>query len=90
MPSARPRPTRYHQTISQLMDIGNQQFDGRYLFRGPTRPQPPFTLNNGYVQYNGNANSLSSYSDINQLFSTNLDGNSVFGTLSPGVQGPPT
>ena len=75
------------QTISQLMDIGNQQFDGRYLFGGSDTTTPPFSLNNGYVQYNGNENSLSSYSDLNQLFSSNVDGNAVFGTLSPGVQG---
>ena len=75
------------QTISQLMDVGNQQFNGRYLFGGSNTTQPPFSLNNGYVQYNGNENTLSSYSDINQLFSTSLDGNSVFGTLSPGIQG---
>ncbi len=75
------------QTISQLMDIGNQQFDGRYLFGGSDMSTPPFTLNNGYVQYNGNENALSSYSDSNQLFATNVDGNAVFGTLSPGIQG---
>ncbi len=75
------------QTISQLIDIGNQQFDGRYLFGGSDTTTPPFSINNGYVQYNGNENSQSSYSDLNQLFSTNVDGNAVFGTLSPGVQG---
>ncbi len=75
------------QTVTQLMDIGNQQFDGRYLFGGSDTSRPPFSLNNGYVQYNGNENSLSSFDDINQLFSTNVDGNSVFGALSPGVQG---
>ncbi len=75
------------QTAKQLMDIGNQQFDGRYLFGGSDTSTQPFTLNNGYVQYNGNENSLSSFSDINQLFSTNVNGTSVFGTMSSGVQG---
>ena len=75
------------QTISQLMDIGNQQFNGRYLFGGSAASTEPFSLNNGYVQYNGNDNSLSSYSDIDQLFATNVNGNTVFGTQSAGVQG---
>ena len=75
------------QTVSQLMDIGNQQFNGRYLFGGSVTSTPPFTLNNGFVQYNGNESSLSSYSDASQLFSTNVDGDAVFGTLSAGVQG---
>ena len=75
------------QTIDQLMDIGNQQFDGRYLFGGSNTTSPPFTLNNGYIQYNGNENSLNSFSDLNQVFSTNVDGDAVFGTLSPGGQG---
>jgi flagellin-like hook-associated protein FlgL len=75
------------QAVSQLVDIGNQKFNGRYLFGGTETSTPPFVSNGKFVQYNGNEQSLSSYSDLNQLFSTNVDGNAAFGTLSAGVQG---
>ncbi|HEX4142693.1 MAG TPA: flagellar hook-associated protein FlgL [Pirellulales bacterium] len=75
------------QIISQLVDIGNQTIQGRYLFSGSQSSVQPFTYNGSYVQYNGNESSLNAYSDVNQLFATNVNGNSVFGTLSTGVQG---
>ena len=75
------------QIISQLVDIGNQTIQGRYLFAGSQTSVQPFTYDGGFVQYNGNESPLNSYSDLTQLFATNVNGNNVFGTLSTGVQG---
>ncbi len=75
------------QIVSQLVDIGNQTIQGRYLFAGSQTSVEPFTYDGNYVQYNGNESPLNSYSDLNQVFATNVNGNSVFGTLSSGVQG---
>jgi flagellar hook-associated protein 3 len=75
------------QVISQLVNIGNQTIQGRYLFAGSQTSVQPFTFNGQYVQYNGNQSPLNSFSDLNQIFTTNVNGNSVFGTLSSGVQG---
>jgi flagellin-like hook-associated protein FlgL len=68
--------------LEQLVNTANQQFNGRYLFAGSNTGSRPFTLKNGYVQYSGNETTLSSYSDIDLLFSTNLTGSEVFGALS--------
>ena len=70
------------QIINQLVDIGNQTIQGRYLFAGSQTSVQPFTYDGGYVQYNGNESPLDSYSDLNQVFATNVNGNGVFGTLS--------
>ncbi len=75
------------QIISQLVDIGNQTIQGRYLFAGSQTSVEPFTYNGKFVQYNGNDSPLNSYANLNQLFATNVNGNTVFGTLSSGVQG---
>ena len=75
------------QIVSQLVDIGNQTIQGRYLFAGSQTSVQPFTYDGGFVQYNGNESPLNSYSDLDQLFATNVNGNNVFGTLSTGVQG---
>jgi flagellar hook-associated protein 3 FlgL len=75
------------QIINQLVNIGNQTIQGRYLFAGSQTSVQPFTTDGSYVQYNGNESPLNSYSDLNQVFATNVNSNNVFGTLSAGVQG---
>lgn len=73
--------------LQQLIDTGNQKFRGRYLFAGSRTTEQPFTTKNGRVQYNGNEKDLISYSDIDLLFNTNADGESVFGAISQPVLG---
>jgi flagellin-like hook-associated protein FlgL len=75
------------QVVAQLMNTGNQQFSGRYLFSGSEYAQVPFVQSGDAVQYVGNEQELNTYSDINQLFNTNLNGNQVFGAISSAVQG---
>ncbi len=76
------------QVIQQLMDIGNQKFRGRYLFAGARTSVRPFSeTGNGMVRYSGDEGKLSSYSDIDLLFETNLHGNDAFGAISNPVRG---
>jgi flagellar hook-associated protein 3 len=76
------------QTIDQLMNIGNQQYSNQYLFAGSDTAVTPFTATaGGDVQYNGNDQSLSSFSSVNQLFATNVSGAEAFGALSAPVVG---
>ncbi len=75
------------RAIEQLVDVGNQQFRGRYLFAGSNTTERPFVVDNGFVNYNGNESTLSSYADIDLLFETNVNGNEVFGAISDPVLG---
>lgn len=71
------------QAVQQLFDAGNQQFRGRYLFAGSTTSVCPFTkVGSGCIEYVGNESRLSSYSDTDLLFDTNLTGSEVFGAVS--------
>ena len=75
------------RAIQQLVDIGNQEFRGRFLFGGSRTTEQPFTFENGLVRYDGNESELSSFSDLDQLFETSVNGNDVFGTISDPVIG---
>ncbi len=75
------------QTLRQLLNTGNQQFRGRYLFSGSESAVAPFQSVGDVVQYSGNEQRLSSYQDLNLLFDTNLNGNEVFGAISSQAQG---
>lgn len=73
--------------VRQLVDVGTQQFRKRYLFSGSRSTEPAFELVDGYVRYNGNEQRMLSFSDIDSVFETNLDGHTVFGALSEPVRG---
>ncbi len=76
------------QVIGQLLDTGNRQFRGRYLFAGSqdgVRPFSPVGANS--IEYLGNESRLSSFGDIGLLFDTNITGAEVFGAISAEVRG---
>lgn len=75
------------RAIQNLMDIGNQQFRGRYLFSGSNTTVAPFKQEGGFVQYMGNTNPLMSFADINLLFDTTVNGHAAFGAISQDVHG---
>ena len=76
------------QTIRHLLDVGNQKFRGRYLFAGTgTMVQPFEATQTGLIEYLGNEGRLSSYSDVDRLFDTNVHGSEVFGAISEDVLG---
>lgn len=77
-----------NEAIMQLLDAGNQNFRGRYLFAGSTTLTRPFEMvGQGAIEYRGNENTLLSYSDVDLLFETNVDGSYVFGAISEPVRG---
>ncbi len=76
------------QALQQLVDSGNQNFRGRYLFAGSLTGTRPFQLrSDNIVRYLGNESLLESYGDVDLLFATNLTGHEVFGALSEAVRG---
>ncbi len=77
-----------NEAVMQLLDAGNQNFRGRYLFAGSTTLVRPFEMiGEGVVAYHGNEDTLLSYSDVDLLFETNVDGSYVFGAISEPVLG---
>lgn len=76
------------QAVQQLVDAGNQNFRGRYLFAGTLTGVRPFQIrSDNIVRYLGNEGLLQSYGDVDLLFASNLTGHEVFGALSEAVRG---
>ena len=75
------------RTIEQLVNVGNTQFRGRYLFTGSRTSQIPFEMVGQQVIYRGNERELASFVDLDLPYASNLHGNEVFGTFSPEVIG---
>src|SRR5688572_26840995 len=74
------------RTIEQLVNVGNQQFRGRYLFAGARTTQLPFEYSGQQVIYNGNEADLPSFVDLELSYPSNVPGSEVFGAFSPGVR----
>lgn len=69
--------------INQLVDVGNRQFRGRYIFGGSRTQTVPYgQVGDGGVSFNGNERDLNAFADLDQLVSTNVLGTNVLGGLS--------
>ena len=79
--------TQIQNEIDQLMQVGNQIFRGRYLFAGANTVVQPFVQTPAGIVYQGDQRSISSYSDVNALFNTNVTGDAAFGGFSQQVLG---
>lgn len=75
------------RAIEQFTDVGNRKFRGRYLFSGSRIDQPPFQIRGKHVVYQGNEEDLRSLIDGNFILDANVNGNEVFGAISPEVRG---
>jgi flagellin-like hook-associated protein FlgL len=77
------------EALRQLVDAGNQNFRGRYLFAGSQTTTRPFTLpeQGNLVRYEGNQQHLASYGNVDLLFDTNVQGDEAFGAISDPVRG---
>lgn len=71
----------------QLMDIGNHQFEGVYVFGGDRSTEPPFVEVGGGVKFVGDDNVLTNSFDERVLLPFMVDGQAVFGALSSRVEG---
>jgi len=65
--------------IDHLVQVGNKEFRGRYLFAGSNAGHAPYEQVGEFIRYSGNANELRSYGDSELLFASNISGASVFG-----------
>lgn len=76
------------EILRQLVDVGNQNFRGRYLFAGgDTQVRPFLETPDGYVEYRGNLVHLHSFVDVDLLAASSVHGHQAFGALSEEVQG---
>jgi flagellar hook-associated protein 3 FlgL len=75
------------RTMEQLVNVGNTQFRGRYLFTGSRTTVLPFEIVGEEVIYRGNEGDLPSFVDLDLAYASNVPGSEVFGTFSPGVRG---
>jgi flagellar hook-associated protein 3 FlgL len=72
--------------LRQLINAGNTQFRGRYLFAGSENSQAPFAmLGENAVRYDGDGFSINSFIDIGLQQSNNTDGLAAFAALSPAL-----
>ncbi len=74
-------------SIQQLVDAGNQQFRGRYLFGGSLVGITPFSNYLGGVQFHGNDVGFQSYGDVDFLVQSSVSGVQLFGATSAQRQG---
>jgi len=73
--------------LSELVNAGNANLGGRYLFAGSKSQSQPYSYDGAFVKYSGNEGVLRSYVDLERLFETNLAGTDVFGGISAAVEG---
>lgn len=71
----------------QLLDVGNHQFGGVYLFGGDRSTEPPFAEVNGGVKFVGSSNLLRNSYGENVVLPFMVDGEELFGALSSRVEG---
>ena len=75
------------RTIEQLVNVGNTQFRGRFLFTGSRTTDIPYEMVNQQVIYRGNERELPSFVDLDLAYASNIPGSEVFGSFSPEVHG---
>jgi len=75
------------RTIEQLVNVGNTQFRGRYLFTGSRTADIPYAMVDQQVVYRGNERELPSFVDLDLAYASNIPGSEVFGSFSPEVHG---
>jgi len=74
-------------TINQLLDVGNEQFRGRYLFAGSDSTTAPFEYYAISWPTWATTRRCATYANQGVLFDTNVPGQELFGAVSAEVQG---
>jgi flagellar hook-associated protein 3 FlgL len=72
---------------TQMLNMGNTQFEGSYIFGGVQSNQPPFVEQNGGVQFVGSTQVQSNYYDEGTVLPYGVSGADVFGGLSAPIAG---
>ena len=73
--------------LHSLVGLGNEKFNGRYIFSGSQTNQQPYSFEDGNVVYHGDYREVRSFSDLGVLFASNVTGQDVFGGVSEAVRG---
>jgi flagellar hook-associated protein 3 FlgL len=73
--------------IDQLVNVGNREYMGRYIFAGRNSGLQPFTYARGGIAYTGDAGQLSVRVGAQELEDVSFSGHAVFGALSGRVGG---
>jgi flagellin-like hook-associated protein FlgL len=73
--------------LTELVRIGNSQFQELYLFGGSSTAQPPFASLLGGYQYRGYGDGLVTDTGLSHTVPITTSGAAVFGALSARVQG---
>lgn len=69
--------------MKSVVNAGNTQFRGRFLFGGSKSSQPPFDYaGSGQVRYRGDSGSVESFLDYRVTLTNNIDGVSAFNPLT--------
>jgi len=71
--------------ITQLAQLGNRQYEGRYLFGGQSTDRAPFDLSSTQVRFVGDSRSLQTIIDRTDSIQYNVTAAEAFGTLSGAV-----
>ena len=77
--------TQIDSIYSQLIDLGNKQFEGSYLFAGDKLDAPPFVQDAAGVTFVGSERTLKNQVDESTDASFQVDGAEVFGALSTRI-----
>ena len=77
--------TQIDSIYSQLIDLGNKQFEGSYLFAGDKLDAPPFEQTAAGVTFVGSEKTLKNQVDESTDASFQVDGAAVFGALSTRI-----
>jgi len=72
---------------SQMLSLGNRQFEGAYLFGGDRSNQAPFVEAGGGVKFVGSERVLSNDFDEGARLEFMVNGDATFGALSTRIQG---
>ena len=82
--------TQVDSIYDQLLDLGNKEFEGSYLFAGDKLDQQPFKEFAGGVQFVGSAKTLRNQVDESTDASFQVNGADVWGALSTRIEGKTT
>ncbi|HWE04356.1 MAG TPA: hypothetical protein VG326_18270 [Tepidisphaeraceae bacterium] len=87
-PSQRQADAQVIDSIySQVLNVGNTQYNSLYLFGGDKNTSPPFVTNGGGIQFNGSTTLLQNSVDVNTDVPFMVSSADVFGAASSQVQG---
>lgn len=75
------------QLLDELVTIGNQRIDDRFIFAGSNTNEAPFQATGGFVNFTGNEDDLLINISQGTTIASNLPGSTAFGALTNEILG---